>query len=341
MKNRILYLDIIRILACIMIIAMHAPIPNTGLNAYLLSADSLLTAPGIGLFIMVSGALLLPVNMSTEQFLKKRFSKIIGPTVFWTIFYFLLAPYTDTLDQGNGFMSFISIPFSPQFNSVFWFMYMLAGLYLLAPILSAWLRQSSQKETLFYLILWGITMCYPLIRHFIAVDETHTGILYYFGGYVGYFILGYYLKNYTKNVPVWKSLFLLAIPLSIAASFKVNQVQIDFYDLFWYLSAFVAMMAVAWFMLAQNIKTEYDKKIKWHRCVVILSNCCFGIYLVHIFIMRAIIWKWSWVQELDGLSQIFIVSFLTFVGSFIITRLIAYLPWAHYIIGIRYPWSHK
>lgn len=99
MKQRILYLDLIRILACVMIIAMHAPIPNTGLSSYVLSTDSFLTAPGIGLFIMVSGALLLPVNMSTEQFLKKRFSKIVWPTLFWTLFYYIVAPYTDTVDR--------------------------------------------------------------------------------------------------------------------------------------------------------------------------------------------------------------------------------------------------
>ena len=97
MKERVLYLDIIRIIACIMIIAMHAPIPNTGLSSYVLSTDSLLTALGIGLFIMVSGALLLPVNMPTEQFLKKRFAKIVFPTVLWTLFYYMIAPYTDTV----------------------------------------------------------------------------------------------------------------------------------------------------------------------------------------------------------------------------------------------------
>lgn len=37
--KRILYLDIIRIVACLMIIAMHAPIPHTGLNSYILSTD--------------------------------------------------------------------------------------------------------------------------------------------------------------------------------------------------------------------------------------------------------------------------------------------------------------
>lgn len=335
MNNRILYLDIIRIMACLMIIAMHAPIPNTGLSSYLLSSDSLLTAPGIGLFIMVSGALLLPVSMSTEQFLKKRFSKIACPTFFWTVFYYLVAPYTETVDRGVGVASFLSILFSPQFNSVLWFMYMLAGLYLLAPILSAWLKQIKRREIEFYLFLWGITMCYPLIRDIVWVNEGYSGILYYIGGYAGYFLLGYYLHNYVNQISVWKCLLFLIIPLSIATTIKIQGIQVRFYDMFWYLSIFVAMMCMAWFMLLKKMNKVYDSSSRWHRNIVFISNCCFGIYLVHIFVMRSLLWRWAIIQELNGIVQIGTVTVLSFVGSLLITWLISYLPWAEYIIGYR------
>ena len=335
MNNRILYLDIIRIMACLMIIAMHAPIPNTGLSSYLLSSDSLLTAPGIGLFIMVSGALLLPVNVSTKQFLKKRYSKIVCPTIFWTFFYFVLAPYTDTVDQGNGVMSFLSIPFTPQFNSVLWFMYMLAGLYLFAPILSAWLRQASKREVEFYLCLWGITLCYPLIRDIVRADEGHTGILYYFGGYAGYFLLGYYLRNYVNHISIWKCLLAIIFPLGIAITLKMQGIQVRFYDMFWYLSIFVAMMCMAWFMLLKKMNKVYDSSSRWHRNIVFISNCCFGIYLVHIFVMRSLLWRWAIIQELNGIVQIGTVTVLSFVGSLLITWLISYIPMAEYIIGFK------
>lgn len=334
MKQRKLYLDVIRILACVMIIAMHAPIPNTGISNYVLSTDSFLTAPGIGLFIMVSGALLLPVNMSTEQFLKKRFSKIVWPTLFWTLFYYIVAPYTDTVDRGSGLTSFLSIPFSTQFNSVLWFMYMLAGLYLLAPVLSCWLKQASRREIVFYLCLWGITMCYPLIRDYVIVNESHTGILFYFGGYAGYFLLGYYLNKYV-NLSIWKSLVLFVFPLLIAMIVKMSGTKVDFYDMFWYLSIFVAMMCIAWFMIVKRMRMTYDNYSQLHRGVVVVSNCCFGIYLVHIFIMRSVLWNWSFIQELSGIVQIGIVTILTFVGSFLVTWLISYLPWADYLIGYK------
>ena len=41
---------------------------------------------GIGMFFMVSGALLLPIKISTKQFLHRRLKKIVGPILFWTFF---------------------------------------------------------------------------------------------------------------------------------------------------------------------------------------------------------------------------------------------------------------
>lgn len=335
MNSRILYLDIIRIMACVMIVAMHAPIPNTGLNSYVLSSDSLITASGIGLFIMVSGALLLPVNMTTKSFLKKRLSKIAGPTLFWTFFYMMVELAQNGFNETVNVRNILSLPFTSQYNGVLWFVYMLVGLYLVAPILTAWLRQATLCEIRMYLCLWGITLCYPIIRNFIDVNESHTGILYYFGGYAGYFLLGYYLRYYVDNLYVWKSLILILFPLCIAVSLKLSYVTIDFYDLFWYLSAFVVSMAIGWFMLVKKLDKPYNDESKWHRGIVMISNCCFGIYLIHIFLMRSILWGWSLLQNMEGAIQIILVTMLTFVGSFFITYLVSYMPGAEYIIGFK------
>ena len=81
-NQRDINLDIIRILACLMVIAMHAPIPNGNAIGIFNAALSYYTAPCIGLFFMVSGALLLPIKCNGIEFLKKRFAKIAGPTVF-------------------------------------------------------------------------------------------------------------------------------------------------------------------------------------------------------------------------------------------------------------------
>ena len=333
MSGRILYLDIIRIMACVMIVAMHAPIPNTGLNSYVLSTDSLLTAPGIGLFVMVSGALLLPMNMSTKQFLKKRFRKIVFPTLFWTLFYMLAFFYENGADRIDPIRVLLTMPFSNQYGATLWFLYMIAGLYLLVPILSSWIKNASKKEVEFYLILWTITLCYPYIGGFVGINDSNTGILYYFGGYAGYFLLGYYLRTYVIAWNIWRCFILFLVPLSFAAFLKYWEIEINFYDSFGYLSFFVAMMSVGWFLLVKNVVLRNDI-LRPYRDVSLVSNCCFGIYLVHLFVMRSLIWQLTWLHDF-GILQIILVAFLTFIVSFTVTWLISYLPGAEYIIGFR------
>ena len=334
-NNRILYLDTIRIMACVMIVAMHAPIPNTGLGSVVLSSDSLLTAPGIGLFVMVSGALLLPVRLSTKDFLRRRLGKVVGPTVVWTLIYWAVAPWTEIVHRGNGMRSFLSIPFSAQFNGVLWFMYMLVGLYLLAPILSAWLQRASRKEVEFYLVVWAITMCYPLMRSYIEINEGYTGALHYFGGYSGYFLLGYYLNSYVVRASWLFFMLLLFVPWAVAAYMKIMGGFANFYDLFWYLSILTAMTSMAWFLIIRRLIPDFDASSALHRTVVLISNYCFGVYLSHILVMRGLLWHWEALRQLEGIIQIAATTLLTLTGSLLLTWFVSWLPGAGYIVGFR------
>ena len=58
-----------------MIILMHSPMPDSA-PGYVLSCLSYLTAPGIGLFFMISGALLLGTELPMGVFLKKDSQKL-------------------------------------------------------------------------------------------------------------------------------------------------------------------------------------------------------------------------------------------------------------------------
>lgn len=312
---------------------MHAPIPDTGLSSFVLSTDSFLTTPGIGIFIMVSGALLLPVKTDTKTFLKRRLSKVIGPTIIWTFIYWI----SSSITTGDYRLNlFLSVPFSAQFNGVLWFMYMLIGLYLIAPIISPWLQKISKREIEFYLSLWGVTMCYPLIRHFIVVNESTTGILYYFGGYIGYYLLGYYLHNYYKKDNLLLCMILFIIPVIIAGYCRFCELKINFYDIFYYLSIITVMSATAWYILIRRLSKEYHDESKVHRNLANISKCSFGIYLSHILVMRYFLWNIEVLRELNGFIQIVTTTVLTFIGGFLITWIIGYLPFANYIIGFKH-----
>lgn len=134
-------LDVLRVIAISLIVLMHSPIPDSA-TGFVLSGISYFTAPGIGLFFMISGALLLGNKLSTKVFLKRRFSKVLFPTLFWTVFYMVVAYVKAPIPLDVLVRKVLSIPFSAQGHGVLWFMYTLAGLYLLTPILSHWLESA-------------------------------------------------------------------------------------------------------------------------------------------------------------------------------------------------------
>ena len=86
MRQRDVSLDIIRIVACVFVVAMHSPMPSDNANGVFLVALSYFTAPCNGLFFMVSGALLLPVKKSIRHFSKKDSARFYGRHYFGRLY---------------------------------------------------------------------------------------------------------------------------------------------------------------------------------------------------------------------------------------------------------------
>ena len=318
---RSLHYDLIRLGACVMIILMHSPLPMDEQYGPILAGLSYLTAPGIGLFFLVSGALLLRkkegVAFRSKLFLQRRFSKVLIPTVCWASVGWLL--------QSLGIRN--------TENGVLWFMYVLAGLYLLAPILIRWLEVASRREVRFYLLLWALSLCYPYAKNLFDLDESDTGWIYYFHGYVGYFILGSYLSRYKLNknelVGFWCAFLVFAVFLPcMAFGFRW---QVDFYSWFWYLSMSVALQCVLWWKVAERIAPYLEH---FRETITSLSKLSFGIYLVHILVMRNFLWKMSWMQESAGIVQILVCAILTFVLSALFCWCLSKWKYSKYIIGV-------
>lgn len=324
MKKRTIYLDIIRVIACFMVIVMHSPMPNGGSHVWVMVGY--ITAVCCPLFFMVSGALLLPCkgDLSACTYLKKRIGKILGPTLCFSLFYIAL---------NGSWASVFSIPFSAQGHGILWFMYTLTGLYLLVPIISPWLRSASKRDLELYFVLWFITMLYPYIGIGVEVNTESEGVLYYFTGYAGYFLLGHYLSRYQVKLWAFLPLSLLMIPLPILN--KVLGWNLDFFEAFWYLSAPVAIMTAAWFCGIKKffkIKSEFVSEL-----FVMVSNLSFGIYLIHIFVMRTLLWNWSVIVSIQNVHiQTILIIVLTFCISLAMCWLIAKLPFAQYIIGYKH-----
>lgn len=318
---RSLHLDLVRILACMMIVLMHSPMPNAGCPGFLLVGISYLTAPSIGLFFMVSGALLLkPCDVSqfeVGEFLKRRLSKVLWPTLFWFC-----------VGNAMGWMGL-----TKDELGILWFMYSLIGLYLLAPILVRWISVASQKEIAFYLLLWGISLCYPLLNTYFDFRENVASWVYYFHGYVGYFVLGAYLNLYglSKRYRVIGCIVLVLLSVLLPAFNYFFQWGLPMIPTFWFRSISVALMCVGWWELIRVLAPRFEQM---RNIVCHLSMLTFGIYLVHILIMRCFLWEMGWMSSLSGWAQSFVCATLTFGIAACVCWAFPKWRYSKYIIGV-------
>ncbi len=345
-KDRIIWIDAVRVIALWMIIIIHSPLPP-GESNIVLAIYNYLSAPAIGLFFMISGALLLPVkDMTAETFYKKRLSKIGIPLIVWSLFYILIHTGNNELSIEYFFSEILLIPFKPV-EGVLWFVYTLIGLYLIAPVLSAWLNKASQKTIKLILLFWSITLFFPYINIIIpgiyvekptnAAGIVMANPLFYFSGYIGYFLLGYYLNKYPlklkgKKFLLYIIIFLLFSVVLPGVVYLNPDINIENSLLYRYLTINMALLSIVYFSLIQKLSF---KIILFNNFLVDLSKMSFGIYLIHIFILRDIIWHWfDMVYIVNPVIQVPLMAFLTLIFSYFIIKMISYLPKSKYMVGI-------
>lgn len=317
--KRIIWLDIVKFIAIFMMIAVHCTdnvTPEERSEAWYNLWGSFYGSfmrPAIPLFVMVTGALLLPVSQSIFPFYRKRLTRVAIPFLIWSVLYNLFPWVTGILGLSptviNDFFAWaepdqsfsgtlqhiLMIPFNFSALAVqMWYVYLLIGLYLYMPIFSAWVKQASEKEQKVFLILWLISLFIPYIREYLTKDLWGTcswnefGLLYYFSGFNGYLLLGHYIINHHLNIS-WKKLAMMGTPSFIIGycitffGFKsvtaVPGQPVELVELFFtYCSPNVLMMTLPIFLAVQKFEI---KSTALKRFAISISTCTFGIWMSH------------------------------------------------------------
>ena len=325
-KNQhIVWLDVVRFIAMFAVVCCHSTDP---FNFYPGTAPNIeeiklwgaiygaVLRPCVPLFVMITGALLLPVKGDASVFYKKRIPRVLFPFLIWSIIYNLFPWLTGLLGLGpqvvldcfpysgeevmrqsfSVSMGYIlQIPFNFSLLAVhMWYIYLLIGIYLYLPIFSAWVEKASQRAKLMFLLAWGITLLIPYYNQFVSPYLWGTcswnsfGMLYTFAGFNGYLLLGHYLKNVEWS---WAKTSLISIPMFVLGyivtfvGFRhmtaLPECTDEMLELFFlYCSPNVVMMTIPVFMIAKKIqvRSEIIKK-----ALANLTVCGFGIYMVHYF----------------------------------------------------------
>lgn len=217
-------------------------------------------------------------------------------------------------------------------------MYVLAGLYLYAPIISKWLISASKKEIQFYLLLWGGSMTLPLCNYIqpglFDLDGSAYDCLATFGGFMGYMLLGHYCVKYPIKIQSKLKatlLFMIGQMLVFALVFTVKIVFGDYTLLIDNLSIISAFQVFLWIHFVTAINDVF-KPIQ--RFLTGITPYLFGVYLIHIYIIRDFVWLFFTNRRFNPILEMLSVAIISIALSFVITYIISKLPKSKYIIGI-------
>jgi len=196
------YINTLRFIALPAVIMLHCSSPllaayGTVPHSQWLAADfyNALTRFAVPVFVMITGALLLGRDDEIFDFLKKRLSRVVIPFLFWSLVYVAYSYYDEEIVYtGNLYTTINQVLHQLKSGAQYhlWYVYMLIGLYLIIPVLSKFIRNATEKETLYFLAVWLLVMqiTQPYMARYNPAVDTR-----YFAGYIGYLVLGYYLAN--------------------------------------------------------------------------------------------------------------------------------------------------
>lgn len=312
-KNRIVYIDILNILAMICVVALHC---NGIVHAYSNArswATSLLVEVicfwAVPVFLMITGATLMNYRnkYDTKTFFKKRFMKVVIPFIFWAALMLIWRYFNGLLIINNfSIKEIINIIFTNGEESTYYFIFIILGVYLTLPVLSP-LTDEKYRKTLWYavVVLFVTQSVLPVICEMIGVSYNNN-LTILFGGYIIFVLLGYLLSTQEIKRKYRIIIYILGI-LSVIFRFVMTYYfstknQTVYRTLFGYTQFHSVFLACGVFTFIKNINFDFIKNNeKISNILAKISGCSFGIYLIHKIVMhyqiqlfRINIYSWQW-----------------------------------------------
>ena len=306
------------------------------------------------MFLMISGALLLPRDYTGEgklrRFVKHNWLSLLITTELWLFimyWYRQLSPDSTLLTKGIGISILNSIStllfINPDTMGSMWYMEMILCVYLLIPILSISLKKIPSK---YFLLPFSIVIIHsyiiPVINGVLTGLGSKVEINFLlessniFSTYIIFLMFGYFIsQGCLKRIRTISMLLIMLFSflLFVGLQIWVWSTPYDYEFANSYKDLFILLIASCIFEILQRLEIHDLVKVISGQ----LAQISFGIYFIHICIMTGLkqIME-SQFPNIVYLQKFFILETISFLGSIVIILLLKKNKYiAKYLFGIK------
>ena len=298
------FMDVLNVVAIFAVILLHSSLnifdmqQDTAWNVALIYQCVAIFA--VPVFFMVSGANLLGYRerYDTKTFFKKRALRVVVTLVVWSAVIYLLLCFCSGAfgyePRRFGIVEFVKELLTDNVISIYWFFYVIIGLYLVTPIFSL---IAADRRVLGYAIILGavLTFLVPAADAFAPVHYvTDPLAMRFFTWGLTYYLLGFYLVRYlTWRPPVWVLVLACAaaVAVMLGATWALNAGGGETYDnLFAAAEGLPTLVyAPAIFLLFMRGEERFaaSKRRPVWRTLSALSLKVYAIHMVFVWIFTA------------------------------------------------------
>lgn len=335
--------DIIRIIAVIAVVTIHSCSPllmRTEFQSAEFTLGNFLDSfarIAVPLFLMISGSLMLDEEKSVPT---KKLIKSAGNIYFlllcWSALYAISFKfiYPIVTNKAFDFKALIKAFINGHYH--LWYLFMIAGLYLLTPVLRAFIKKENSKligyflllSIFFYLSPIFLNVFFNMVLPFKNIYKNYVASFKftYTNEFLFYYISGWFITNVKIEKKYRAILYAFGI-IGLLITFLGTQIMPPKDENFttFYSTAMlnVVVFALAVFMFFYNMfkDSSFEKSGK---LIKTLSALTFGVYLIHpffLFAVRTLITDKMTVSALSYAIDFFSALVLSFAASFIMSKI--------------------
>lgn len=368
-KDRLVFIDYIRVVACLMVMMVHAAenfyvtglpglgenmtiVPNEVNRFWLPFWNGGLSRTCVPLFIIVSAFLLVPMKpgVTMGQFYKRRFLRILPPMFIFMVLYSVLPMLWGEFSWDESKNLLLGLPFNFPSNAYhLWFMYPLISLYLIIPVVSPWLEKASARDERIFLAIFAISTFIPFLHKLTPLKYVwgecwwnNYHALWYCSGYLGYLVMAHYIRFHIdwstrKRVLVGLACFLAGGGFTFWSHWSMGvpgqPIHLGLLEYAWeFCTPNVLLASFGLFLLFTCIRQK-----KAPRIITELSKLSFGMYLMHVFFITPIAQFFVNGDPANPLIHIGLAiplsALLCFVVCAAVSKLISLIPGSKWVIG--------